>query len=302
MDMAELSGRIFKVNDQLALVPILLGDIPPLFGYAAWPGATVTVTCYMQLGILAEIELSFSTITAGDGSFSLSVDLPDPLQSLPVTVAITVSFGVPVYRSGQVPLDTVSSGKLNFWIFPDQLPPADGITAGSISSQLSGSSSSLPSDTTLTTTAAGLDVSFSSELDLVDAWFGIGAQPDTSPNLQNFVDLSLRYCTIIDLLPWPIQPTGAQVFQEIQDGIAAAAGSLNSKVLTMMEDDLEKQDGVSAGAAQNFFTRDVSVIFTNITFVNHTWNITATDDSTVVMNATICIGFPRNPTPGEPVL
>jgi hypothetical protein len=301
MDMAELSGRIFKVKDQLALVPILLGDIPPLFGYAGWPGATVAATCYVPIGIV-EIELYFSTITAGDGSFSVSVDVPGPLQGLPVEVAITVSFGVPVYRSGRVPLDTAGSGKLNFWIFPDQLPPSDGVTAGSISSQLSGGSSSLPSDTTLTTTAAGLDVSFSSDLDLVDAWFGIGAQPDTSPNLQDFVDLSLRYCTIVDLLPWPIQPTGAQIFQDIENGIAAAASSLNSKVLTMMEDDLEKQDGVSAPAAQNFFTREVSVTFTNITFIDHTWNITATDDSTIVMNATVCIGFPRNPIPGEPVL
>ena len=213
-----------------------------------------------------------------------------------------MSFGVPVYRSGLVPLDTVSNGKLNFWIYPYPVPSSDGITAGTISSKLSQSSSSLPSSTTLTTNPAGLDVSFSEAADLVDVWFGIAVRPDTSPNLQNFVDLSLRYLNIVDLLPPFVGPSGSEIMQEIVNGVGGAAGDLNSTVLTMMEGEIEKQDNVSAATAQQFFTQDVSVTFTNINFANYTWNITATNDKTIVMSATLCIGFPRNPTPGEPIL
>ncbi len=93
--MPVLSGRIFKVKDVAALVPILLGDIPPLWGYAAWSGVTVTATCYVELGIFGELPIaSFGATTAGDGSYSLSVDVPNPFQGLPVSVAITISSGV----------------------------------------------------------------------------------------------------------------------------------------------------------------------------------------------------------------
>ena len=297
--MAELSGRIFKINNKLALVPILLGDIPPLFGYAAWPGATVTVTCYVQIGIFGEIELSSSATTAADGSFSLSVDVPNPFQGLPVSVAITVTSGVPVYRSGRVPLDSISAGKLNFWILP--VPSAGGITAGTISGKLA-KVGSLPSGTSLSTNPAGLDVSFSEAVDLVDVWFGIAVRPDTSPNLQSFVDLSLRYLNIVDLLPPFISPTGADIMQEIENGVVGAAGDLNSSVLAMMEKQIVDDDSVSPATAQKFFTQDVSVTFTNIMFADYKWDISATGDTTTVMTATLCIGFPRNPTPGEPIL
>jgi hypothetical protein len=299
IQMAVVNGRIFKVNDKLALVPILLGDIPPLFGYAAWPGLTVTATCYVEVGIFGELPVaSFSATTAGDGSYSLSVDVPNPFQGQPVSVAITMSSGVPVYRSGRVPLDTASRGKLNFWILP--VPNAGGITAGTISSKLA--DVGLPSGTSLSTNPAGLDVSFSEAADLIDVWFGVAVRPDSSPNLQNFVDLSLRYLNIVDLLPPFISPTGADIIQEIENGVAGAAGDLNSTVLTMMEKQIEDQDKVSAATAQKFFTKDVSVTFTNIIFANYKWDISAISDGTTVMTATLCIGFPRIPTPGEPIL
>ena len=299
--MLVLSGRILMVNDQAALGPILLFDFPPVNDFAGWPSATVTATCYVSL-VGIELEVSFSATTAEDGTYSITVDLPGPLQELPVSVAMAVSvFGVPVYRSGVVPLDTVSNGALNFWIFPKPPSNTDGITAGKISSLLS-QNPTLPSGTTLTTSPAGLDVSFSETADLVDVWFGVAARPDASPNLQSFVDLSLRYVNIVDLLPPFIHPNGAEILQAIVDAVGGAAGDLNQQVLTTMETDIEQQDNVSAQTAQTFFTQYVSVTFTNISFANYTWNITATGDPTFVMTATLCIGFPRNPTPGEPVL
>lgn len=70
----------------------------------------------------------------------------------------------------------------------------------------------------------------------------------------------------------------------------------------MMEREIETQEHVTPAMAQKFFTQDVSVTFTNISFVNYTWGIGATNDKTIVMNADLCIGFPRIPTPGEPIL
>lgn len=297
--MVVLSGRILMVNNQLELLPILLGLPPP--SSTGWPGATVTAICDVPL-VIGDIELTFSATTADNGTYSITGDVPEPSPGQQVWVAITVSiFGVPVYRSGRVALDTVSNGKLNFWIYPYPVSPSDGITAGKISSLLS-KNPTLPSGTTLTTSPAGLDVSFSEAADLVDAWFGVAVRPDSSPNLQSFVDLSLRYVNIVDLLPPFVHPNGGEILQAIADGVGGAAGDLNQQVLAMMESDLEKQDKVSATAAQKFFTQDVSVTFTNISITNHTWKITATDDNTVVLTATLCIGFPRNPTPGEPIL
>jgi hypothetical protein len=300
--MPALSGRIFKVKDVAALVPILLGDIPPLWGYAAWSGVTVTATCYVELGIFGELPIaSFGATTAGDGSYSLSVDVPNPFQGLPVSVAITISSGVPVYRCALVPLDRISSGKLNFWLFAYPVPSSDGITAGSISGELS-KAGSLPSSTRLTTSPAGLDVSFSEDLDLIDVEFGVAVTADSTPNLQSFVDLSVSHANIRVDFPYSLVTSYDQILQEIKNGLAGAAGSLNTTVLTMMESEIKTQEHVTLAMAQKFFTQDVSVTFTNISFVNYTWGIGATNDKTSVMNADLCIGFPRIPTPGEPIL
>jgi hypothetical protein len=302
MNIAELSGRIFKVNDALALVPILLGDIPPLFGYTAWSGVTVTASFYVQLWPFGEFPIaSASATTTGDGSFSVSADVPDSFQGEPVSVAITVSSGVLVYRSGLTPLANVTSGKLNFWIYPYQVPSSDGVTAGSISSELSGAN--LPSGTTLTTGPAGLDVSgISEDLGLITVEFGVAIAADPTPNLASFVDLSVSHANIDVLFPASIFTSYSQILQMLETALNAAAGDLNTGILAKMEGIIESQEHVSAAAAQKFLTQDVSVTFTNISFADYTWKIGATTDPTIVMTADLSIGFPRIPTPGEPIL
>jgi hypothetical protein len=307
MYMPVLSGRIFKVENQLALLPILLGDKPPpLLGSAAWSGVTVTATCYVEIDIVGvEVVLpiaSFSATTAGDGSYSLSVDVPNPFQGLPVSVAITMTFGVPVYRSAIALLDDVSTGKLNFWVYHFSVPPQDGITADSVSSELA-KSPLLPSSTKLTTSPAGLEVTFGEDGPLISVDFTVAVTADSSPNLQSFVDLSVsRANTSIQVLfPASIFTSYDQIFQQIQTALAQNAADLNSSLLGQIETDFENKVNVGPATAQKFFTQDVSVTFTNITFIDHTWEIGGPSDHTVVMTADLFIGFPRVPTPGEPI-
>jgi hypothetical protein len=304
--MSVLTGRVFKVQDQLALLPILFGDIPPLFGFAPWGGITVTTTYLVDLLFGRVPIFTGSATTAGDGRFSVSSDISDPWQGLDVWVALTVSSGVPLYRSGFVRLQDVSTGQLNFWLFPDTLPSSDGITAGSISQQLG---SSLPAGTILTTGPAGLDLAGINESgpsplpsDQIHVDLGVAITSDSTPNLQTFVDVSIRYADINIDFPTSLFVSNDQVLQALQSAINGAAGGLNSTVLTKMEGILESQDNVSPAMAQKFFTEEVSVTFTNVSFSSHQWGIGNTSDQTIVITADPCIGFPRTATPGELVL
>jgi hypothetical protein len=308
-----LTGRVFKVTDQLALLPILLGDFPPVFGYGPWTGVTVNAAYIVQIEIPPSLTVdvtiaSDSGTTDNAGSFSVSSDVQNPFPNLQVWVALTVSSGTPLYRSNLVPLQDINTGQLNLWLFPDTLPSSDGITAGTISQLLS--QANLPASTMLTTSPAGLDLSGitesgpsplpSDQIHIND--LGIAIAPDSSPDLQSFVDISIRSSNIS--IDWPTSwfVSANDVLQQIQPLLGQAASSMNSSVLTKMEGILESQDNVSPAMAEKFFTQEVSVTFTNVSFSNYTWGIGATGDNTIVMTADPCIGFPRTVTPGEPVL
>jgi hypothetical protein len=308
-----LTGRVFKVQDQLALVPILLGDFPPVFGYAPWTGVTVNAAYIVQIEITPILTIDFtisssSGTTDSAGSFAVSSDVQNPFEGLQVWVALTVSSGVPLYRSNLVPLQDINAGQLNLWLFPDSLPSSDGITAGTISRQLS--QANLPASTMLSSGPAGLDLSGITEsagfpfppdqIHIIDLGIAIGA--DSSPDLQSFVDVSIRSSNISVDWPTSMFVSANDVLQKIQPYISEAASSMNSNVLTRMENILESQDNVTPAMAEKFFTQEVSVTFTNVNFSNHTWGIGDTGDDTIVMTADPCIGFPRTVTPGEPVL
>lgn len=300
-----LSGRVFKVENALALVPILLGDIPPLFGFSPWSGATVTATLSAQI-LFFEISITRSATTAADGSFSISSDIPSEFASYPFQASLAVSSGVPLYRSDPIPLPTATSGKLNFWLFPDSLPTSDGVTAGSISSLIG---SSLPGSTSISSSPAGLHFSGISEPGVfgisnqVQIDFGLTITPDTSTNLQSFLDPSITFANINIDFPTSLFTSYNDILQMLQEKIAGAGSSMNSAVLAKMEGILETDDHVTPATAQKFLTQEVSVTFMDVTFPNqHTWGIGDTSDPTVVIAANPCLGFPRILTPGEPVL
>ena len=286
-----LNGHVYYVTDVTeAFTPVILGDNLPTSGFEAWPGAIVTATYYWPIFGLLPLWATSATV-AGDGSFELAPP-PGEFAALVDTVSLKVTAGPPVYRSGYISLAEAQSRELDIWLYPDTLPTADGISAGAVSQVVNGQG--LPGNTTLT--AGGpYGLNFSGSEGQVSLEFNIVVAPDTSPDLDDFLDLSINGWDIN--VGWPTSwfESADDVLNKILSGIAGAGGSMNSAVLARMETILENQDGLSAQLAANFLNNDVSVTFYGVGYPNHhSWNIGDTSDRTIVLVANPCIGFPRN--------
>jgi hypothetical protein len=287
-----LVGHVYYItNASEAFVPVVLGDQVPTTGFVPWPGSTVEVTYYYELlGILPAVWST--TATAGpDGSFQLA-DPPAQVEDYTRYVSLTVSSGVPVFRSAYLSLAEARAKELDMWVYVDRLPESDGISAGTISQQVNGQG--LPGNTTIT--AGGpYGLNFNGSEGQVSMNFNIWIAPDTSPNLGDFLDLSINGWDINVGWPTSIFESADDVLNKIKAGIAASGSSINAAVLTRMEGILEAQEGLTASMASNFLNNDVSVVFYGIGYPTaHSWNIGDTSDGTIVLTANPCIGFPRN--------
>src|SRR5215469_10896190 len=191
-----LTGRVFRVQDAAALAPIMLGDIPPLFGFAPWGDVTVTATLSASIAFL-ELTITGSANTAADGSFSIPSDIPSEFAGLQWQAVLAVTASMPLYRCAPIPLQTATSGALNLLLFPDLLATTDGVTAGTISNLIAGS---LPASTSISSSPVGLHLSGINEDGVlpnqVHIDFGVTITPDTSTNLQNFLDPSITFANI----------------------------------------------------------------------------------------------------------
>ena len=289
--MTTLNGHVYYVTDVTkAFAPVILGDDLPTSGYEAWPGAKVTATYYWP--IFGQLPLwATSATVAGNGSFELA-EPPAEIRTLVDAVSLTVTAGPPVYRSGYISLAEAQSKELDIWLYPDTLPTADGISAGAVSQVVNGQG--LPGNTTLT--AGGpYGLNFSGSDGQVSLEFNVVIAPDTSPDLTDFLDLSINGWDIN--VGWPTSwfESADDVLNKILSGIAGAGGSMNTAVLARMEGILESQEGLSSKTAANFLDNEVSVTFYGVGYPNkHSWNIGDTSDRTIVLVANPCIGFPRN--------
>jgi hypothetical protein len=249
----------------------------PPFGFLSLPAAGSTAT------------------VAGDGSFALSDPAPVVVESgFPVRVSLSVTAGVQVYRSGYIPLAEAQFKELNLWLYVDQLPTSDGISAGTISQQVGGAG--LPDNTTIN--AGGpYGLHFTGSEGQVNIDFNIGIAPDTSPNLNDFLDLSVIAWNIN--VDWPTSwfTSAPDVLNQIKSGIAAAGSKVNQAVLQRMEGILRSEEGLTASMASDFLS-DVSVTFSGVGYpTSHSWGIGDTSDDTIVLAANPCIGFPRETLP-----
>jgi hypothetical protein len=287
-----LAGHVYYITDASeAFVPVVLGDQVPTTGFVPWPGSTVEVTYYWELlGFLPSVWST--TATAGsEGSFQL-VDPPAQVEESSRYVSLTVSSGVTVFRSGYVPVAEARSKELNMWVYVDRLPESDGISAGTISQQVNGQG--LPGNTTITS-GGPYGLNFNGSEGQVSMNFNISIAPDTSPNLGDFLDLSINGYDINVGWPTSIFESADDVLNKIKAGIAASGSSINTAVLKRMEAILETQEGLTASMASNFLNNDVSVVFYGVGYPTaHSWNIANTSDGTIVLTANPCIGFPRN--------
>lgn len=286
-----LTGHVYYItNPSQAFVPVIFGDQVPTTGFVPWPGSTVRVTYYWEF--LGFIPLWSTTATAAsDGSFTLA-NPPAQVEELGGYVSLTVTSGVPVFRSDYIPASEARAKELDMWVYVDRLPESDGISAGTVSQQVNGQG--LPGNTTITS-GGPYGLNFNGSEGQVSMNFNIWIAPDTSPNLGDFMDLSINGYDIN--VGWPTSwvESADDVLNKIKAGIAAAGGSINTAVLKRMEGILEAQEGLTASMASNFLNNEVSVVFYGIGYPNvHSWNIGNTTDGTIVLTANPCIGFPRN--------
>jgi hypothetical protein len=70
---------------------------------------------------------------------------------------------------------------------------------------------------------------------------------------------------------------------------------MNASVLKKMEAFFAAGEGLPLSLAQTFLTSDVSVTFMDLMFpTQHTWALSNTSDSTVVIAGDLCVGYPRS--------
>lgn len=301
------SGHVYKITDPATFfLPILGGQQgPPPDGYEPWSGLEVRT---WSVNDLIPIPLpGGSALTQVDGSFGITQ--PPPNATVPggtpsdVRFMLQVSEGSfpyrPLYRSDlSLSVGTAETTELNIWLLPEMIDVKSGITAGNVSDLLKGSA--LPGNTQITASTSGL--SFSGSQSGADVKFGISIVPDTSFDLNTFLDLRLSSWNIH--VGWPADwcTNADDILVEIVNGLQGAAGSMNSAVLTDMEKYFATEEGFSLGSdgsvpsiVKTFFNSDVSVTFMDVTFpTQHTWALSNTTDSTVVITGDLCIGYPRH--------
>lgn len=288
-----LSGHFYYITDaKQAFIPVLLGDQAPTTGFVPWPNSTVSATYFWSIGGLGLGASSKATATVGaDGSFTLPPPPQQPFGSVN-SVSLVVTSGVPVYRTGLIPFNVATSKPLNIWVYVDKLPTSDGITAGTVSQQVNGQG--LPGNTTIT--AGGpYGLNFAGSDGQVNINFNISVAPDTSNNLADFLDLAINGWNIN--VGWPTSwfESANDVLNKIKSGIAGAGTNVNKAVLQLMAKILTTEEGISEGMAETFVNNEVSVVFYGVGYPNkHSWGIGNTTDSTVVLVANPCIGFPRS--------
>jgi hypothetical protein len=292
-----LEGVVYRITDaKKFFTPIVLGSGPPTTGYEPWPGVTVGASLWGKLLFFAVDYENLYTTTDRYGRFAIA-DPPANLVNLfggynEAFVSLLLSDdGRPLYRSGVFPLAEGDQRELNIYLFPDTLAVSDGIGAGDVSGVLG--SSGLPGNTQITASPSGL--SFNGSEGQVSIQFGISLTPDTSNDLNAFIDLSLASWNIN--VDWPTSwfKSATDVLNDLRSGLAGAASSVNTAVLAKMETIIETEDGLPSSLAETFFNNDVSVTFMDVWYPNsHSWGIGDKDDGTVVVMADPCIGYPRN--------
>jgi len=300
------SGHVYKIVDQTSFFgPILGGQQgPPQQGYQPWPGLEVrtwSVNDRLPIPIPGG-----SAQTQADGSFG--INQPAPSATIPGDTPNDVRFMLqvseasfpyrPLYRSDlSLPVRTAGTTELNIWLLPQVIDQKSGMSAGSISSLLHGSG--LPDNTKITASPSGL--SFSGSDSGADVKFGIAIVPDTSFDLNTFLDLRLSSWDIH--VGWPADwcTNADNILTEIVSGLQNTAASMNSSVLTDIEQfftnlaGLTRSDGSVPPLVKTFFTSDVSVTFMDLTYPTpYTWPLSNTTDKTVVITGDLCIGYPRH--------
>jgi hypothetical protein len=286
-------GTVYLVTNPTEFFPPLVlevGGPAPTSGFAA-VGSPLQVSVTL-IGSLLGLPFPFMAfsgpLNTTNGTFSINIPPGiDPFN--PQSAAISISlFNFPVYRSATFPIAHLEQN-LNIFLYQPSLPASDGISAGQISNVLSGHQ--LPGDTTLASNSSGLNVVGSEGQ--INLQFGIAITPDRSSNLGVFFDLALNGYNIH--VGWPESwcESADDVLHSIQSGLQTAGSAANNLVASRLATILQSAPlNLTAGEAHNLL-QNVSIQFESVSFANHSWPLSNTSDSTIVISPRPILGYPR---------
>jgi hypothetical protein len=296
-----LRGHIYRITDvETFFAPILSGQGPPAQGYEPWGGLEVQTWSVNDL-----LPIPFpggSAQTQADGGFDITQTPPNPTlgggsgQPSDIRFSLLISEGSfpyrPLYRSDlSLSVESAETTDLNIWLLTEPVDVKDGISAGTVSGVLQ--NSALPGNTQITASPSGL--AFAGSDSGADIQFGISLTPDTSFDLNTFLDLRLNSWNIH--VGWPADwcNNADDILIEIHRGLQDAGSSMNATVLTKMETIFVAMEPLLASSVHTFFQSDASVTFMDVTYpTQHTWSVSDTTDATVVVAGDLCIGYPRH--------
>jgi hypothetical protein len=296
-----LSGHVYRITDPLNFfLYILASQGPPAEAYEPWGGLEVRTWSVNDL-----LPIPFpggSAQTQADGSFGITQTPPNPTtggggdQSSDIRFALLItedSFPYrPLYRSDlSLTVEAAETTELNVWLLPESVDMKDGVSAGMVSGVLN--NSGLPGNTEITASPSGL--SFVGSHAGADVKFGISITPDTSFDLNTYLDLQLSSWDI--QVGWPAEwcTNADAILVEIVQGLQNAGTGMNASVLTKLESIFADKEGLPLSTVRSFFDTDASLTFMDVTYpTQYTWPLASTTNSTVVVTGDLCIGYPRH--------
>jgi len=242
--------------------------------------------------------------TGKDGSFSLP-ETPKSIQGKhgkASFVMLKVTNGVPIYRTTYMPVHEAQSRSLDIWVYIPTEAQQQGISAGFISQQLNSVSAGgegLPSNTLIS--AGGQDAAYginfvgsSAEVRLI---FNVWIAPATGSDIRDYFNLTVNGWDVNVYFPDTLFISASDIANALVHGIPAADGSVSAGVVGTLANDLVGlADGlITLDQAKNFFGNDVTVTFANIAYPAqlHSWGLSDTSDTTIILTATPAIAFPQ---------
>jgi len=285
-----INGQIHLITNPTAFfAPILLGSGGPTTGFANLTGGSfvITMTGFAVANPTVQTTVS-AAVNATNGTFSLH-EYPTTTHIDDVSLNLA-HLGQPFYRSAVFKYTRAKQGNLNIYLFQPVLPASDGVAAGVISTALA--SGSLPGNTTLSSNPWGIGIVGSKSG--ADIQFGITLIPHTSTNLNVYADLALQNWNIHVGFPADWCTTAHDILTSIRTALVNDDGEVNVLIKAQIIQMIEKPPlGLSAALATSLVNH-VSITFSSILFpVKHTWALSNTKDTTVVMNVHPTIGYPR---------
>jgi len=288
--MSVITGGINLINNLVEFFLPILDGANPTTGFTPHTGSSfqITMTGFNR----AENKVVSTTKPTNSNPDNGSFQLPEFPTALNVTdVWLSVSHtGQPFYRSQEFEYARAKQGALSIFLYQPQLPPSDGVTAGVISSALSGAK--LPGNTKLTTTPWGINVVGSQSG--ADIQFGIKLVGDTSSNLAIFADLSLENYNVHVGFPADCKTNAHDIVNQIKSSLQSEGSQVNGLIIQQILKIMENPPiSLSPQLASKLFNL-VSIIFSSVVFANnHTWPLSDTTENTVVLNVSPVVGWPR---------